>query len=87
MNNPKVRYLRWLHMAGVCVPPIGIFIKKEYEGNDELLDHEMAHWEQYLETGFWRFHWWWIGDYTWRSWGRQNSDSIEVDAEKRRKSW
>jgi hypothetical protein len=70
-------------MAGVCVPPFGIFIKRQHEGDARLLAHEMGHWEQYLEIGFWRFHWWWIRDYTINKWGRQDSDSIERDADKR----
>jgi hypothetical protein len=82
-KNPKPIITRWLHMDGVTFPPFGIFIKECFSTDKRLAAHEQGHWEQFVEVGFWRFHWWWIGDYTWRSWGRQNSDSIEVDADRR----
>jgi hypothetical protein len=49
----KVYYVERLPFDynGLIVPPIGVFIKKEAANSNELLQHELVHWEQYREEG------------------------------------
>jgi hypothetical protein len=36
---------------GLVVPAVGVFIKKIEKNNQELLSHELTHWEQYRREG------------------------------------
>lgn len=56
--EPKVKYVNWLPSPrrGMCIPPFGIFIKKEFEGNEKILNHELKHWEQWKRLGTWNFY-------------------------------
>ena len=40
---------------GLIIPAVGIFIKESERGNQELLDHELVHWEQYKKEGLLMF--------------------------------
>lgn len=84
---PKIKYVKWLlwgwWLDGITVPPLGIYIKLKFKDDARLKLHEQAHWAQYEEWGFWKFWYEVLADYTWRSFGRQDSDAIEVDADKR----
>lgn len=40
-----------LNYNGLIVPPIGIFINKSKRDSEELLNHELIHWEQYKTEG------------------------------------
>jgi hypothetical protein len=81
---PRTKYVRWLlwgwWVDGICVPPLGIYIKRKFKDDDALLAHELGHWSQYREWGFWKF-WWTVA----RCYidGRQDSDFIERDADRR----
>lgn len=33
------------------IPPFGVFISEKEKNNNELLQHELAHWKQYQEKG------------------------------------
>lgn len=50
-------FLRTTGFAGVCLPPLGIYILAEHLGSQRLLRHEQAHWAQYQRLGWWRFVW------------------------------
>lgn len=88
MPSPRVTYVRWLlwgwWVDGITVPPLGIFIKKQNKWDEALLEHECrGHWAQYKEWGFWKFWYRVLRDYTVRGFGRQDSDFIERDADRR----
>ena len=34
-----------------CLPPFGIYVSKEQANNERLLEHELVHWNQYLQRG------------------------------------
>lgn len=42
------------------IPPFGIFIKTSELGNDELLNHELIHWQQFKEKGLLSFYYQYI---------------------------
>jgi hypothetical protein len=65
--SPRVFYIRrWplKKFTGVCLPPLGVFIRYDNKGNNKLLSHELAHWNQYEERSVIRFYlgyiYWWI---------------------------
>jgi len=57
-NAPSIHYVEKLPFGlnAMTVPPIGIFINKKHEGNTELLNHELIHWNQYQELGLVGFY-------------------------------
>ncbi len=40
----------------ITIPPFGIFIKKERRNNENLLNHEIVHWEQFKKLGMIKFY-------------------------------
>lgn len=52
-REPDVHYVDHIpgNFNGICLPPIGIFINSEQQGNEELLKHETIHWRQYQRMG------------------------------------
>jgi hypothetical protein len=48
--------LRRAGFAGVALPPWGVFILAERLGDERLIRHEQAHWEQYERMGAVRFY-------------------------------
>jgi hypothetical protein len=40
----------------MTIPPFGIFIKKEFKGNNQILKHDLIHWKQYKRMGFIMFY-------------------------------
>lgn len=56
---PKVKYVDSLpqqQRRGMCIPPFGIYIRKEYMDEPKILEHELCHWKQYQDKGFWGFY-------------------------------
>jgi hypothetical protein len=43
-------------LNAMCVPPIGIYIRKGNEGNADLIEHELFHWWQFQERGLLPFY-------------------------------
>lgn len=52
-NKPNI-YFKKNILGGLnarTVPPFGIFIKETQKDNQNLIDHELKHWEQYQREG------------------------------------
>lgn len=58
MKPPKIFYVPWVWppYRGITLPPFGIFIKKEFKGNQKLLNHDLVHWQQYQKMGLFKFY-------------------------------
>ncbi len=52
-KKPKLFYVKYLFppFRAMTIPPFGIFIKKEFKGNRQILKHDLIHWKQYLRMG------------------------------------
>lgn len=57
-NNPKIFYVNYLgkDVNGSTIYPFGIFILKSRKGNKQTLAHEMEHWRQNQNEGFFKFN-------------------------------
>jgi len=55
-DNPKVFYTKMKNFNARTIPPMGIFISKGQEQNNNLLKHELIHWEQYQRLGLLGFY-------------------------------
>lgn len=66
-KEPSINYVNILpfgkNLHAICLPPIGIFIKRENMGNEFLLKHELIHWNQYQQAGLLPFYWNYLSDY------------------------
>lgn len=53
-KQPKIRYVKWVlpPFRAMTIPPFGIFIKKQFEGDKQILAHDLIHWKQYERMGF-----------------------------------
>lgn len=49
-------FLRRTGYAGICLPPVGIYILAEHMYSDRLIRHEQAHWRQWQRMGTIRFY-------------------------------
>ena len=49
-------FLRTTGYAGICLPPVGIYILAEHMYSDRLTRHEQAHWKQWQRMGTIRFY-------------------------------
>ena len=49
-------FLRTTGYAGICLPPVGIYILAEHMYSDRLIQHEQAHWRQWQRLGTIRFY-------------------------------
>jgi hypothetical protein len=52
-KSPKIFYVKWVlpPFRAMTIPPFGIFIKKEFEGDNQILQHDLIHWKQYKRMG------------------------------------
>jgi hypothetical protein len=48
-------------LAGITLPPVGIFMCPEFRANAQIKNHELVHWSQYQRMGTLGFY----GNYTW----------------------
>lgn len=59
-KEPTINYVDKLPLNmsynGIALPPVGIFIKAEHQGNEALLKHELMHWRQYQRDGLIPFY-------------------------------
>ncbi len=58
MKQPKIYYIKRIipPYRAHTIPPFGIFIKKEYKGNEKILNHDLIHWKQYKRMGLFKFY-------------------------------
>jgi len=52
-KQPKIYYVTYLipPFRAMTIAPFGIFIKKEFKGNNQILLHDLIHWKQYERMG------------------------------------
>ena len=57
-KEPRIFYTNFLipPFRGMTIPPFGIFIKKKYKGNKQILDHDKIHWKQYKRMGLFMYY-------------------------------
>jgi hypothetical protein len=55
-RGPVRWFLRTTGYAGICLPPVGIYILAEHLYSDRLIRHEQAHWRQWQRMGTIRFY-------------------------------
>lgn len=55
---PKIKYVNWLlpPFRAMTVPPFGIFIKKEFKADKQILEHDLIHWAQYQRMGLFLYY-------------------------------
>jgi hypothetical protein len=51
------------NLNAMCVPPFGVFVKKGNEENEQLLQHEFIHWEQFRTRGLLPFYLEYVAQY------------------------
>lgn len=58
MKQPKIYYVNRLipPFRAMTIPPFGIFIKKQYRGDIQILRHDLIHWQQYKRMGLLMFY-------------------------------
>jgi hypothetical protein len=54
----KIYYVKYIipPFRAMTIPPFGIFIKKKYKGNNQILKHDLIHWKQYKRMGLFMFY-------------------------------
>jgi hypothetical protein len=57
-KEPKIFYVEKLipPFRGMTIPPFGIFIKKQYKGDESILNHDKIHWKQYQRMGLFLYY-------------------------------
>jgi len=57
-KQPKIYYTNCIlpPFRAMTIPPFGIFIKKEYKGNNQILKHDLIHWKQYKRMGLFMYY-------------------------------
>ena len=55
-RGPIRWFLRTTGYAGICLPPVGIYILAEHLHSQRLIRHEQAHWRQWQRMGTIRFY-------------------------------
>ncbi len=58
MKKPKIYYIHRVlpPYRAMAMPPLGIFISRQHKNNEKILNHELVHWKQYQEMGFFVFY-------------------------------
>lgn len=58
MKLPRIIYVSRLipPFRAMTIPPFGIFVKKEFKGDDQILQHDLIHWQQYKRMGLFLFY-------------------------------
>lgn len=80
--TPRFYPVRWLpgDVEAVTLPPFGVLILRRKRNDGKLRRHELGHWMQYAEWGFFRFYWRVLKEYA--LYGRFAAP-VEADADKR----
>jgi len=66
MKDPKIYYVHWTlpPYRAMTIPPFGIFVKKKYQNNRRILNHDFVHWKQYQEMGLLKFYFQYFKEFT-----------------------
>ena len=58
MKKPRIYYVRRVlpPYRAMTIPPFGIFVSQQHKTDIKILNHEMVHWRQYQEMGFFIFY-------------------------------
>jgi hypothetical protein len=58
MIKPKIYYVKWLirPFRAMTIPPFGIFILNKYKGDNQILQHDLIHWQQYKRMGIFMYY-------------------------------
>ena len=79
--HPAPHIIRWFlrttGYAGICLPPVGIYILAEHLHSQRLIRHEQAHWKQWQRMGTVRYY----ATYVWQvlRYGYHNAP-MEIEA-------
>lgn len=57
-DKPKIIYVKKLipPFRAMTIPPFGIFIKEEFKGDEQILQHDLIHWKQYKRMGLFMYY-------------------------------
>lgn len=57
-SSPTIYFIKKMqgNYNGRCVPPFGIFIHESQRNNQNLINHELVHWQQYQRLGLLKFY-------------------------------
>lgn len=57
-KEPRIIYTNWIipPFRAMTIPPFGIFVKKKYKGNSQIIEHDKIHWKQYQRMGLIMFY-------------------------------
>lgn len=57
-KEAKIYYVNFVlpPFRAMTIPPFGIFIKKEFKGDDQILKHDLIHWKQYQRMGLFMYY-------------------------------
>jgi hypothetical protein len=57
-KQPKIYYVSWVipPFRAMTVPPFGIFVKKKFKGDKQILNHDLIHWKQYKRMGLFMYY-------------------------------
>lgn len=57
-NTPNIYFKKKLtgNANGITIPPFGIWIQESQKDNKALIEHELVHWKQYQEKGYFKFY-------------------------------
>lgn len=57
-KKPKIYYVKWVipPFRAMTIPPFGIFVKKEFKGDKQILNHDFVHWKQYERMGLFLYY-------------------------------
>jgi hypothetical protein len=59
IRNNKIYYTPFNipgDQMAITIPPFGTFIESKYKKDKPILNHELAHWDQYKRMGFFGFY-------------------------------
>jgi hypothetical protein len=58
--NRFIRIITFGFAAAITLSPFGIYVRKSYMGDFQMIRHEMIHWKQQLEMGIIFFYIWYF---------------------------
>jgi hypothetical protein len=52
-KQPKIFYPKYVvpPFRAMTIPPFGIFVKHEFKNDNQILAHDLVHWQQYERMG------------------------------------
>lgn len=57
-NTPNIYFKKKLRGSfnAITIPPFGIWVLESQKNNQALINHELVHWKQYQEKGYFKFY-------------------------------